>query len=334
MKCKVQNTRILTSEELLTILHKSAVLYSEYVDTTLLFIFREKKSDAYDYYEVRFGKNNFMPGDGFDLQTAVKIYVYEVDASVNQGAVTCRNCVFLYPRDELKRLFAEIIDTFFHRLKGIDLLKHFAGNSQETHRMTSNSMIDERALHEIYLAAFENAVKKANPATVMASYNYVNGVPACISAGMDVEMPDSGGNHFPDIMNAVKTGSLSEEALEAAVKRIEALNMAYRQNIISDKRSKVISEETRKANHGLARQVEEESAVLLKNDAFLPLSGEKEILIVGDLAVTPRIQGGSSSHIHTERVDSLIGRGVRRCCSSTLAERRLARPARKLFWAS
>lgn len=176
--------------------------------------------------------------------------------------------------------------------------------------MTSNSMIDERALHEIYLAAFENAVKKANPATVMASYNYVNGVPACISAGMDVEMPDSGGNHFPDIMNAVKTGSLSEEALEAAVKRIEALNMAYRQNIISDKRSKVISEETRKANHGLARQVEEESAV------------------------TPRIQGGSSSHIHTERVDSLIGRGVRRCCSSTLAERRLARPARKLFWAS
>lgn len=56
MKCKVQNTRILTSEELLTILHKSAVLYSEYVDTTLLFIFREKKSDAYDYYEVRFGK--------------------------------------------------------------------------------------------------------------------------------------------------------------------------------------------------------------------------------------------------------------------------------------
>ena len=310
MKCKVQNTRILTSEELLTILHKSAVLYSEYVDTTLLFIFREKKSDAYDYYEVRFGKNNFMPGDGFDLQTAVKIYVYEVDASVNQGAVTCRNCVFLYPRDELKRLFAEIIDTFFHRLKGIDLLNNFAGNSQETHRMTSNSMIDERALHEIYLAAFENAVKKANPATVMAGYNYVNGVPACISAGMDVEMPDSGGNHFPDIMNAVKTGSLSEEALEAAVKRIEALNMAYRQNIISDKRSKVISEETRKANHGLARQVEEESAV------------------------TPRIQGGGSSHIHTERVDSLIGRGVRRCCSSTLAEKRLARPARKLFWAS
>lgn len=218
-------------------------------------------------------------------------------------------------------------------------LKHFAGNSQETHRMTSNSMIDERALHEIYLAAFENAVKKANPATVMTSYNYVNGapvcenayllteilrkkwgykglvmsdwgacvdLPACISAGMDVEMPDSGGYHFPDIMNAVKAGSLSEEALEAAVERIEALNAAYRQNIISDQKSKTVSEETRKANHDLARRIEEESAVLLKNDAFLPLSGEKELLIVGDLAVTPRIQGGGSSHIHTERIDSLI----------------------------
>lgn len=60
MKCRVQNTRILSSEELLTILHRSATLYSEYADTTLLFIFREKKQAAYDYYEVRFGKNNFM----------------------------------------------------------------------------------------------------------------------------------------------------------------------------------------------------------------------------------------------------------------------------------
>ena len=58
-------------------------------------------------------------------------------------------------------------------------LKHYAGNNQETHRMTANSMIDERALHEIYLTAFEIAVKKADPASVMASYNYVNGMPAC-----------------------------------------------------------------------------------------------------------------------------------------------------------
>ena len=117
-------------------------------------------------------------------------------------------------------------------------LKHFAGNSQETHRMTSNSMIDERALHEIYLRAFEKTVKKAKPATIMASYNYLNGLPACenkhlltdilrndwkyeglvmsdwgacvdlpecISAGMDVEMPDSCGNHYDEIWNIAAT---------------------------------------------------------------------------------------------------------------------------------
>ena len=60
MKCTARNVRILTSEEMLTILRKSATLYSEYVDTTLLFIFRKSKSDTYDHYEVRFGKNNFM----------------------------------------------------------------------------------------------------------------------------------------------------------------------------------------------------------------------------------------------------------------------------------
>ena len=60
MKYRAQNTRTLSPDELITILCKSAKLYSEYADTTLLFIFREKKSDAYDYYEVRFGKHNFM----------------------------------------------------------------------------------------------------------------------------------------------------------------------------------------------------------------------------------------------------------------------------------
>ena len=67
-------------------------------------------------------------------------------------------------------------------------LKHFAGNNQETHRMTSNSMIDDRALHEIYLSAFEKAVKKAKPATVMASYNYINGLPACENSHLLTEI--------------------------------------------------------------------------------------------------------------------------------------------------
>ncbi|MDD6038732.1 MAG: glycoside hydrolase family 3 N-terminal domain-containing protein [bacterium] len=217
-------------------------------------------------------------------------------------------------------------------------LKHFAGNNQETHRMTSNSMIDERALHEIYLSAFEKAVKDAKPATVMASYNYLNGVPACensslltdilrkkwgydglvmsdwgacvdlpacIEAGMDVEMPDSCGNHYADIVDAVKSGRLSKEALERAVEKIETTNHTYKgYEIVPNK--KRVSKNTREKNHYFARIVEEESAVLLKNDGFLPLTGVNEILIIGDLAWNPRIQGGGSSHINTMWVDYYV----------------------------
>ena len=215
-------------------------------------------------------------------------------------------------------------------------LKHFAGNNQETHRMTSNSMIDDRALHEIYLSAFEKAVKKAKPATVMASYNYLNGLPACenphllteilrekwsyeglvmsdwgacvdlpacVAAGMDVEMPDSCGNHYAQILEAVKSGKLPQEILENAVRRIERLTETYSGNVIAEKAGKRVTAETREKHHNLAKRIEEESAVLLKNEDFLPLSKEiKEVLIIGDLAAVPRIQGGGSSHIHTERV--------------------------------
>lgn len=218
-------------------------------------------------------------------------------------------------------------------------LKHFAGNSQETHRMTSNSMIDERALHEIYLSAFERAVKKANPATIMASYNYLNGIPACenehlltdilrkdwgyeglvmsdwgacvdlpacIRAGMDVEMPDSCGNHFAEIRDAVETDDKFAKKLREAVKRIEKLNAIYRENRIATHEKKGVPAVIREENHRLAEQIAEESAVLLKNDGFLPLKEPKEILIVGDLAAHPRIQGGGSSHINTARIDSFV----------------------------
>lgn len=216
-------------------------------------------------------------------------------------------------------------------------LKHFAGNSQETHRMTSNSMIDDRALHEIYLSAFEKAVKQAKPATVMASYNYLNGIPACensyllrdvlrekwkyeglvmsdwgacvdlpacILAGMDVEMPDSCGNHYTEMLNAVKRDKLLVKALKCSVERIERLNDCYRENNISEKKN--VSNQIREENHNLARQIEEESAVLLKNDGFLPLREKTELLIVGDLASIPRIQGGGSSHINTNKIDSFV----------------------------
>lgn len=218
-------------------------------------------------------------------------------------------------------------------------LKHFAGNSQETHRMTSNSMIDERALHEIYLRAFEKAVKKAKPATIMASYNYLNGLPACenkhlltdilrndwkyeglvmsdwgacvdlpecISAGMDVEMPDSCGNHYDEIWNIAATNPCFMKKLECSVDRIERLNDRYKSNVIQSRGKKNIPDHIREKNHKLAEQIAEESIVLLKNDGFFPLGEIKEILMIGELADKPRIQGGGSSHIHTTRITSFI----------------------------
>ncbi len=240
-------------------------------------------------------------------------------------------------------------------------LKHFACNNQETHRMTSNSMVDEKALHEIYLRAFEKAVKCAKPATVMASYNYLNGtpvcenkhlltdilrrewkyeglvmsdwgacvdLPACILAGMDVEMPDSCGNHASEIKNAAVSEEEVRKRLQEATRRIEKLQSMYPkttgecQNELKEnkfekigkgvqckreiKETKGVSNELREKNHALAERIAEESVVLLKNDDFFPLKGTREILLVGDLADAPRIQGGGSSHVHTEKTDTFL----------------------------
>lgn len=102
MKCRVQNTKILTPEELLTILYKSAILYSEYADTTLLFVFREKKSDAYDYYEVRFGKNNFMHLAGIKSETLSANEFYE---ACIERTVTREDC---NPRRDANTMYSKV----------------------------------------------------------------------------------------------------------------------------------------------------------------------------------------------------------------------------------
>ncbi|MBR6382315.1 MAG: glycoside hydrolase family 3 C-terminal domain-containing protein [Lachnospiraceae bacterium] len=217
-------------------------------------------------------------------------------------------------------------------------LKHFACNSQETHRMTSNSMVDRRALHEIYLAAFEQVVREAKPATVMASYNFLNGspacenrylltdvlrnrwgfeglvmsdwgacvdLPACIEAGMDVEMPDSRGAHYKALRKAVEEGRVKASSMERALQRVRELCERYPERK-PEGAAPQVSEETREHSHRLAGEIAEECAVLLKNEGFFPLPAGSRILIVGDLAARPRIQGGGSSHIHTERIDDPV----------------------------
>ncbi len=212
-------------------------------------------------------------------------------------------------------------------------IKHFLANNQETRRMSSDSRIDERTLHEIYLAAFEGAVKKAKPWTVMCSYNKINGTYAAgnyqyltetlrdqwgfdgyvmsdwgavnsrvedLKAGLDLEMPSSGGVNDKLIVGAVESGELSGEVLDTAVERI--LNIVYRyeenrdRNVVFD----------RDKDHEMARRVAEETIVLLKNDDILPLSEQAEIAFIGKYAMKPRYQGGGSSHINSHKVTSAM----------------------------
>ena len=210
-------------------------------------------------------------------------------------------------------------------------LKHFCANSQETRRMTCDSVVDERALREIYLTAFEIAVKKAQPWTVMNSYNKINGVHGSenrhtqteilreewgfdgvvvsdwgavndrvlgFKNGNDLEMPSSSGSGTKKIIEAVKNGELDE-----AIVNERALNML---NLI--KKAADGAKKDYKYNDAddqpFARRVAAESMVLLKNDGILPLKKDGKIAVIGELARTPRYQGAGSSHINPTKLDN------------------------------
>ncbi len=206
-------------------------------------------------------------------------------------------------------------------------LKHFAVNSQETRRMTVNAIVDERALREIYLYAFEQTVKGAQPYCIMNAYNKLNGescaqnkklltdvlrdewkfdglvmsdwgatynVAQSIEAGMDLEMPDGHHYHEQLTINSVNDGSLSVEALNRACERV--VKLIERCSV--EKPKLTIDFENA---HDVCRQIENDCAVLLKNDdGILPLKEDEKILVVGGLATTPRFQGAGSSHINAQ----------------------------------
>lgn len=207
--------------------------------------------------------------------------------------------------------------------------KHFCANNQEYHRMTSDSKMDERTEREIYLAAFEGVVKQAKPWSIMNSYNKVNGTYMCenkkmlhnvlrdewgfdgfvmtdwgamddrvqaLDAGCNLEMPYGGPDNDKAVEEAVKTGKLSEETLDQSCKEIVRRVLQF-----TDGRAPV--QFSLENAHETARKLEEECAVLLKNeDEILPLVKGKKLAVIGSFAKTPRYQGGGSSHINSFRV--------------------------------
>jgi len=219
-------------------------------------------------------------------------------------------------------------------------LKHFALNNQELGRMTVDVRVDERALHEYYLPAFEIAVKEAAPTTVMCAYNRVEGVycsdnapllrrilrerwgfqgaimtdwgalhdrVAAYEAGLDLEMPGGSGTHDPEVRAAIDTGRLDPALVDESAARVLALAEAT-----SGRDRARVPADMAERHHELARRAAAESAVLLKNErGRLPLAPGGRVAVIGELAETPRYQGTGSSLVTPTRLESLLD-GVRR----------------------
>lgn len=214
-------------------------------------------------------------------------------------------------------------------------VKHFAANNQETDRMRVDAVVDERTLREIYLPAFETIVTQARPATVMCSYNRLNGTytsqkrwlltevlrdewgfdgyvvsdwgavvdpVAALQAGLDLEMPSTGDRGPTALVEAVEGGALEESVLDVAVSRVLSVHERLRAD-------RIAATPDLDLHHELARRVASEGAVLLKNDgALLPLDPEAggRLAVIGEFARTPRFQGAGSSQINPTRVDDAI----------------------------
>lgn len=216
--------------------------------------------------------------------------------------------------------------------------KHFAVNSQELRRQASNSVVDERTMREIYLTAFEIAVREAAPMTIMTSYNEINGVyahenkhllqdilrdewgfdgmvvsdwggsnsaVAAVKAGGSLEMPSPGYTSVRELEGAVKAGTLSEADLNARAAEVAKIARLTKTEGVG--RDDLLKDAVAAAHHEVARKVAENSSVLLKNAAAaLPLADGTRVAVIGDMAKTPRFQGSGSSKVNATREENIL----------------------------
>lgn len=210
--------------------------------------------------------------------------------------------------------------------------KHFAVNNQETLRMVVDAVVDERTLREIYLLPFEYAVKEGNPDTIMSSYNQVNGTYAnensylldkiltkewgfngvvmsdwggsndrveALKAGSHLEMPTTMGETDREIVEAVKSGDISEDLLD------QRLRPLLRLILQAKSRERINHDYPKELHHKHAAEIASQSMVLLKNqNSILPLNEKNSIAIIGDFADQPRYQGAGSSIINPTKLES------------------------------
>ena len=287
--------------------------------------------------------------------------IYEMGVLLGEECLKEQVSVLLGPGTNIKRsplcgrnfeyfsedpyLAGEISAAFVNGVqsKGIGTsLKHFAGNNQETRRMTCDTVVDERALREIYLTSFEKTVKQAQPWTIMNAYNRLNGTycaenkwlltdvlrdewgfkgmivtdwgaendrVAGLLAGQELEMPTSNGLGNKQIVEAVKDGRIPEEFLDKMVDNVLDVIM---------KSKDVLGDYTydADAHHQKAREIASQCMVLLKNEGnILPLKKGADIAVIGEMAKNPRYHGAGSSIVNAIKVDcaydSIVEKGAK-----------------------
>ncbi|HEX2361751.1 MAG TPA: glycoside hydrolase family 3 C-terminal domain-containing protein, partial [Jiangellaceae bacterium] len=278
--------------------------------------------------------------------------LYRIGQALAQEARACNLSVILGPGINMKRsplcgrnfeYFSEdpflagelavgIVDGIQSRGVGTSV-KHYAANNQETDRLRVDAQVDERALREIYLPAFERVVTGSQPWTMMCAYNKVNGLSAsenswllttvlreefgfeglivsdwgavyhrvpALLAGLDLEMPPALDRSPQQVVAAVESGEVPIEVLDARVRKV--LELVTRGMPVLELDESFDAD----AHHALAREAAAESVVLLINDGVLPLTPDASIAVIGEFARTPRFQGAGSSQVNPIRIDVLL----------------------------